>query len=254
MSQVKGKRLRKTLSRPSAVVLLLLLGCKPGPAPLVAQAVEARGGLTRLRAVQTETLSGKISFGPQAGILHVEFKRPHRMRVEIVLPQRRVVRLFDGVAGWTSDTPGTPSVYRPMAPLELERARREADMDGPLVDSEAKGIRLTLAGRRVVQGRAVDVLDVTFSDGTVQLYQLDGVTHEPVGWAEQEFIDGKVVERYSAFTASRRVDGVLFPTSIETAASGDRPVQRILIDRVEVNQPIDDGRFRPSTPDGGSSP
>jgi hypothetical protein len=200
--------LKRQLAGPCGVVLLgWLLGCKPSPTPLVGQAIEARGGLERLRAVQTETLSGKISFGPQAGILRVEFKRPHRMRMEIVLPQRRVVRLFDGSAGWTSDTPGGLPEYRAMSPVELEKARREADMDGPLVDSEAKGIRLSVVGQRTVQGRAITELDVTFPDGTVESYQLDAVTHEPIGWSERELIDGHRVDRYSSFREARRVDG-----------------------------------------------
>lgn len=138
-----------------------------------------------------------------------------------------------------------------MSPLELEKARREADMDGPLVDSEAKGIHLSFAGQRTVQGRAISVLDVTFKDGTIERYQLDSVTHEPVGWSERELIDGQAVDRYSSFREARRVDGVLFPTSIETAAAGSRPVQRILIEHIELNRPIDDTRFWPSTPDAG---
>ena len=244
--------MKRPLAGPFRVVLLAwLLGCKPSPTPLVGQAIEARGGLERLRAVQTETLSGKISFGSQAGTLRVEFKRPQRMRMEIVLPNRRVVRLFDGSSGWTSDTPGELPEYRAMSPLELEKARREADMDGPLVDSEAKGIHLSFAGQRTVQGRAISELDVTFKDGTVERYQLDSVTHEPVGWSEREFIDGQAVDRYSSFREARRVDGVLFPTSIETAAAGSRPVQRILIEHIELNTPIDDTRFWPSTPDAG---
>jgi outer membrane lipoprotein-sorting protein len=244
----------KPAGRSTRVLLLCLLGCRPSPSTLVGQAVEARGGVERLRGVQTQVLTGKISFGAQAGVLRVEFKRPHRMRMEILVPHRAVVRLFDGVTGWTSDTSGTPAGFRPMSPLELEKARREADMDGPLVDSEAKGIRLAVAEGRVVQGRATDALEVTFKDGTVERYLLDRVTHEPVGWSERELIDGKEVERFSEFRATQRVDGVLVPTSIETEASGSRPVQRILIEHIDFNVPIDDARFRPSTPDGGPSP
>jgi outer membrane lipoprotein-sorting protein len=232
------------------VLLGWLLGCKPSPTHLVQQAIEARGGLERLRAIQSERLSGKISFGSQVGTLRVEFKRPDRMRMEIGLPSGAVVRFLDGASGWTSDTSRSPSQFRPMSAAELEKARREADMDGPLVDSKAKGIRIALAGQGQVQGRATDELEIAFKDGTVERYQLDAVTHEPVGWAERDGTNDKETRRVSTFHATQRVDGVLFPTSIETAATPGRPAQRILIERIELNPPLDDARFRPPTPGG----
>jgi hypothetical protein len=230
------------------------VGCKPSPTQLVQQAVVARGGLERLRAIQTERLSGKIFFGSQVGTLSVEFKRPNRMRMEIGLPSGTVLRLLDGASGWTSDTSASHSQLRPMSAAELEKARREADMDGPLVDSEAKGIRIALAGQGQAEGRATDELEITFKDGAMERYQLDAVTHEPMGWAEREVIDGKEVTRLSTFRAIKRVDGVLFPTAIETAANGGRPAQRILIERIELNPPLDDARFRPPTPGGRPLP
>jgi hypothetical protein len=114
------------------------LGCKPA-SPLVQQAIDARGGLERLRAIQSERLSGKITFGAQAGTLRVEFKRPNRMRMEIELPTGSVVRLLDGASGWTSGSAGSHSSFKPMSPADFEKARREADLDGPLVNSRHAG-------------------------------------------------------------------------------------------------------------------
>jgi outer membrane lipoprotein-sorting protein len=242
--------LRRQVAKVSTVLLLgWLLGCKPSPTQLVQQAIEARGGLERLHAIQSERLSGKIFFGSQVGTLRVEFKRPDRMRMEIGLPGKTLVRLLDGDSGWTLDTSGTHSEFKPMSADELEQARREADIDGPLVDSKAKGIRIAVAGQSQVQGRATDELEITFQDGTLQRYQLDAATHEPVGWAERD-----VKHRATTFVAAQRVDGVLFPTSIETAATGGHPAQRILIERIELNPPLDDTRFRPPTAGGAPPP
>ena len=204
--------MRRQVGRLSLVLLFGgLLGCKPSPTHLVQQAIDARGGLERLRAIQSERLSGKISFGSQVGTLHVEFKRPDRMRMEIGLPSGTLVRFLDGASGWTS---AAHSQFRPMSAAELEKARREADMDGPLVDSQAKGIRIALAGQGQVQGRATDELEIAFKDGTFERYQLDAVTHEPVGWAEGDGTNDKEARRVSTVHATQRVDGVLFPTSI----------------------------------------
>jgi hypothetical protein len=98
-----------------------------------------------------------------------------------------------------------------------------------------------------VRGRATDELEITFRDGTLERYQLDALTHEPVGWVEREVIDGKETLRVSNVLGTQRVEGVLFPSSIETTGAGGRPPQHILIEHIELNPPLDDARFRPPT-------
>jgi hypothetical protein len=107
----------------------------------------------RLHAVESLRLTGRVTLGPVVGSLRVEFKRPGRMRMELGLPQGTLLRLFDGTEGWTSEVASpTPALVR-MSAEELVRARREADMDGPLLDAESKGIRFANAGKDEAQGR-----------------------------------------------------------------------------------------------------
>jgi hypothetical protein len=236
-----------------ALLLVATPGCKPSPEGLVQRAVAARGGLPRLRAVQSQRLTGKISFGSQVGTLRIEFKRPNQMRMEIGLPGGTFVRLFDGTDGWVSDAIGRSQLL-PMSAVELAQARREADMDGPLVDSEAKGIRITPAGQGQLGGRPTEDLDLVFRDGTVERYQLDPATHEPAGWSETTVIDGREEPLVSTVRATKRVEGLLFPTSIEQNASAKRPAQHILIEHIELNPLLDDARFRPPTLAGAALP
>jgi hypothetical protein len=236
---------RRLLGLASAVLLASLGGCRQSTAGLVEKALEARGGLQRLRTIRSQRLSGKISFGEVAGRLRIDFKRPNQMRMEIGLPTGTVVRLFDGRTGWSSNPPAGHPHFEPMSDAELSQARHEADMDGPLVDSEAKGIRIALAGKGTVEGRATDQLDIVFPDGTVERYQLDAATHEPVGWEQTKPVDGKERHFASTVRATRRVDGVLFPTAIDSGAPGSAPSQRITIDTIELNPLLDDASFHP---------
>jgi hypothetical protein len=230
------------------------LGCKPSPEGLVQRAIEARGGLLRLRAVQSQRLTGKISFGSQVGTLRIEFKRPDRMRMEIGLPGGTLIRLLDGKEGWVSDASTGRSQLLPMSAVELAQARRDADMDGPLVDSESKGIRVSLSGQGQLEGRPTEDLDLVFRDGTLERYQLDTATHEPLGWSGTVVIDGKEEPLVSTVRATRRVEGLLFPTSIEQSAGVKRPAQHILIEHIELNPLLDDARFRPPTLGGVALP
>jgi len=220
----------------------------------VTKAVQARGGPQKLHAVQSLRLGGRVSLGPKAGGLLVEFKRPNRMRMEVHLPEGTLLRLFDGSKGWTSQVASATPLLAPMSPAELARTRREADLDGPLLDSAAKGIRFALAGQGEVSGRATDLLDVYFPDGTVQRYQLDATTHEPLGWDETQHQDGKVRVEETRFRVNRRVEGILFPILIESGVHAGTLSSRINIDSIELNPSLDDARFRPTVGSEAPSP
>ncbi len=237
-----------------AAVVVALAGCKPHNPQLVEEAIAARGGAQALHAIDSLRLTGKAAFGPVAGVLRVEFKRPNRMRIELALPRCTLLRLFDGTRGWTSKVASPTPVLEPMSAAELARARREADMDGPLLDASAKGIHFALAGKSEMQGRPTDALDVFFPDGTVLRYQLDAATHEPLGWAETRRADGKRAVEETRFRASRRQEGVLFPVAVETGVQGGATTSRLTIDSIELNPPLDDARFRPPVSEGGSPP
>ena len=192
--------------------------------------------------------------GTAVGPLRVEWKRPGRMRMEVGLPEGTVLRLVDGASGWTSKNAGLAPL-QPMSEAELARARREADMDGPLVDSAAKGIRFALADAAgAVLGKPADALDVFFPDGTVQRYYLDAATHEPLGWDETRRVDGQPWAEETRFYRSQRVDGVLFPVALSSAVRGQKGAIHISIDTVELNPGLPDVLFRPSPPAAAPNP
>ena len=227
------------------MLAVALAGCQQRPTRLVEESIAARGGEARLRAIQSLRLAGKVAFGARTGTLRVEFKRPNRMRMEVALPEGTLLRLYDGSQGWTSNAAGVFPVLQPMSEGELSRARREADMDGPLLDSAAKGIRVALAGTATALGKPADALDVTFPDGTVQRYYLDASTHQPLGWDERRAVDGKPVVEETRFRTSRRVEGVLFPEAIDSAVEGSGQTNHITLESIELNPPLPDGRFHP---------
>jgi hypothetical protein len=165
--------------------------------------------------------------------------------MELGLPEGTLLRLFDGTSGWTSKVASVAPVLQPMSAAELASARREADLDGPLVDAPQKGITVALAGRGEVDGRPTEALDVFFPDGTVQRYQLDAATHEPLGWQETREVDGHRLVEETRFTANRRVEGVLFPVGIDTSVQGGASGRHITITSIEVNPLLEEARFRP---------
>src|SRR5258708_8561953 len=91
----------RTLAIP--VLLLLPLAASAQTAEeVVKKAPEAGGGAAKIKAVQSERVTGRITFGPgQEGTFVVELKRPYKMHAEITVEGHKIIRVYDGKsAGW----------------------------------------------------------------------------------------------------------------------------------------------------------
>src|SRR5262245_2842851 len=67
----------------------------------IAKHVAARGGMDKLKSVQTLRMSGKMVMGPgfEAPVA-VEIKRPQHMRMEMKFQGMTAVQAYDGTSGW----------------------------------------------------------------------------------------------------------------------------------------------------------
>lgn len=210
---------------------------------VVRRYVEARGGAVRLRAVETLRMRGTLELGDVEAAYVLELKRPNRMRSEFVVNGQTAVRAFDGAAAWERlPLPGEPP--RPMGADEEAEARAQADVDlSPLVDAAAKGFAIELVGKdRLPQGETWKLL-VRGRDGPPRTLYLDAKSHLVVQTVDVRTVDGKPVEMVTEVSDYRPRSGVLFPHRIEVGPRGKPERQRLLIQTVEVNPPLDDDRF-----------
>jgi hypothetical protein len=68
---------------------------------VVAKAIVARGGIKRIKALNSQRLSGTISLaGGSAGPFVVEMKRPGLIRESVTLGGKSMIRTTDGDVGW----------------------------------------------------------------------------------------------------------------------------------------------------------
>lgn len=109
---------------------------------ILARNFEARGCLEKIKALQSQRISGRISFGPDAeGPLEVEMARPGKMRQQLVLRGKTMIQTTDGKTGWSVTLPDAPNP-RPLTAGELKNMAGGADFDGPLVDHQSRGNRV----------------------------------------------------------------------------------------------------------------
>jgi outer membrane lipoprotein-sorting protein len=237
--------------------LLALLGVAAAPAQTVDDVVrrylEARGGLAKLRSVESLRLTGTMELPGVSAPFVLELARPNKMRTEFTVEGQKSIRAFDGRTAWVKlPLPGESP--RPMDSDEAAEARAQADVDlSPLVDAAAKGFSVELVGRDRLPGGDTWKLVVRRGDEPPRTLYLDARSHLAVQTVDRRNLDGKDVEFVTEIGDYRTVDGLVFPHRFEVGPRdnpGER--QRLVIQTIEVNPPLDDARF--SMPGGPDAP
>jgi hypothetical protein len=234
---------------PVAVMPAVLAAVLAAPAAaqtadeVIAKSFEARGGLDRLKAVQSIRMTGTMSVGADDLAMVVEMKRPSRIRVDTTGRGRRAVQAYDGKTAWgiAPTGAGRPEVL----PGDMARSIAEqADIDGPLVDYRAKGHRVELVGKERVEGRSAFDLKVTRKNGSVEHYFIDAQSYLPVRVEGRRTVRGVAIEGEGTMGDYREAGGFLWPHRLENGAKGMPDKQVLTIEKVEVDPPIDDARFQ----------
>ena len=224
---------------------------------IVKKYVEARGGAAKLKAVQSERISGRISFAPGLeGSFFIEFKRPLKMHMEATIQGQTLVRVYDGKsAGWVIN-PFEPSKdVQPMSAEDLKSISDESDFDGPLFDYQAKGNQVELAGKDEVQGKPVYKIKLTQNSGGTRTYYIDSSSFLVLKWEGVTKQEDQEIPVENLLGDYRDVNGLKFPFEMNTGSPGTPQHRTFIIDKVEINPKIDDARFtKPAPPATSADP
>ncbi|MBK8727783.1 MAG: hypothetical protein IPL96_17525 [Holophagaceae bacterium] len=246
------------LAFPALAPLLLIAPALLAQAPeaptveaILARHFEARGGLAKIRAIQSLTSTGRVEVGPMVLTLRIENPR-RAFRSDTSLQGVTKTEAWDGRAGWILDPFAGVTAPQPMGPAQLRQAELQADFDGPLVDWRAKGHRITFAGMAIVNGAETYALQVSMKNGDALTSYLDAKTYMEVKAINAAVSGGRVVEVETLLGDYRSVAGVMLPFALDIRPKGQAEGLRIRFDRVEADLPVDAARFR--SPGGTSRP
>jgi hypothetical protein len=208
---------------------------------IVAKSLAARGGVEKIKAVQSERLTGHISLGPDAeGPFLVQIKRGGKIRQEMTLKDRVNIRASDGVSGWAVND-GADAVD--LSAGDIRNMAGGADIDGPLMDYKAKGNQVEYAGKEKIEGKDAYKLLVTLKGGQVRTEYIDCESNLGIKWAGKINANGQELDVESFFRDYRNVDGVKFAFLIDSNTVGTPFKQKITFEKVEVNPTLDDALF-----------
>jgi hypothetical protein len=213
---------------------------------LVAKNIEAKGGADALHALQTLRLTGKLLVRQgQIELRYLETReRPDKVRSEASLQGMTAVQAFDGTEGWKISPFQGRKDPEKMAADDVKALVEDAEIDGPLVDWQAKGSTVEYLGTEDVDGTAAHKLKVVRKNGDVSLVYLDPDHFLEIRIMTQRIQHGAQTEEEVDLGEYEKMDNVFVPFSIESGQKGDTDKQKTIIEKAETNVPVDDAIFR----------
>jgi len=209
---------------------------------IVSKNIAAKGGAEKLKGVNSVRITAAATVQGAITPMVIELKRPNLRRQEVTLNGQKIVQAFDGTNAWLlNPSLGDQPIQMP-AP-QTASMKRDAEFDSPLLDYQAKGVKVSFAGREDIEGRPAYHLKVTTVDGATRDYYLDTDSYlefrvdAPI---EQNGVRGSLSVSMSDY---RDVDGVKMPFSLKQALNG-QVVADLRVSTVELNVPLDASEFR----------
>jgi len=211
---------------------------------VIARNVLARGGSEKLKAVETLRESGTVimPWGIEAPFV-VHLKRPNRVRFDFVAHGITFSRASNGTFAWDVNPSDGNNTSERMDASDQEELQEMADFDGPWVDYKQKGNRITLMGKEIVDGVPCYKLKVVYKNGDTKYFYIDSNSYLVVRQDAMRDILGTKREVITALRNYRRVDGVMFAMEAESSFAGAPRPQKMVIDKIEVNTPIQNSDF-----------
>jgi outer membrane lipoprotein-sorting protein len=212
---------------------------------ILAKNAKAKGGLDKLKAVQTIRLTGTMTIGPGMEAPFVmEQKRPNSLRMEFTLQGMTGIQAYDGKTGWQLMPFSGRKDAEPLPEDALKQLAEQADFDGPLVDYKTKGNTVELVGKEKLEGSDVYKLKLTLKTGDVRYIYLDADQFLEIKTEGKTKIRGTDVEGEGTIGDYKEVGGLMIPHAMESGQKGSPQKMKMTIQKVELNVPLDDARFK----------
>jgi hypothetical protein len=215
--------------------------------------IDARGGMEKLAAINSVYMEGSRQM------------MGNEVAVKVTMVQGKLYRNdfeFGGTSGYTIVTPKEgwsliPMRSQTIEPIPEERLKAmqgQLDIAGPLVDYAAKGNKVELMGKEIVDGQEAYKIKLTLNTGKDVTCFIDTKTNLLI--QTKQMAAGIVGGRGTGSAAQERemitnlsdyqlVDGVLFPHTISNPGTGPMGGSTTF-DKIELNKAIDENQYKPA--------
>ena len=206
--------------------------------------IKAHGGRDKIDAIQSVRVTGKqkMSGGMDIEVpVVMEQQRPNKFRVDFTFQGLTGTRAFDGKTGWSIMPFQGKTDAEKMSEDDVKEVEDEADLAGPLIDSQAKGHKVELVGKEDAEGEQAYKVKVTKKNGNIEYHFVDAEQFLTIKSSGVRKVQGSEMEYEAIYGDYKSVDGWLMPHTLEQRAMGMKMM--FVFDKVETNVKLPADRF-----------
>jgi hypothetical protein len=236
-----------------SVIAFVCLTFAAGPAQdltldeILKKNADALGGTDAISKVQTIKMTAKMVMGggQMEAPMIVRAKRPNLVRTEIQMQGKSMIMAYDGTNAWMIN-PFTGSSEPQKMDEKMASNLDSSDVDsqiGWLSGMKAAGHTVELLGKEDVEGSPAYKLKITRKTGMIVTEFLDAQTFLPIKSIAKVSQMGQEMEMEGYSSNYKKVGGIMFAHSVDEK-SGGRSVIQISVEKIEINEPMDDSLFK----------
>ncbi|GAA4826396.1 hypothetical protein GCM10011365_07300 [Marinicella pacifica] len=212
---------------------------------VLADYIEAKGGMEVIKGTKTIKTTGKMTMGAMEAPFTFIFKSPNKIYTTFELQGMKGIQAFDGEKGWQVMPFMGKTEPVAMSEDELKQIKEQADLEGPLVDHESKGIQLELIGNTEIEGTPVIEIKATKPSGDVVTVFLDKEYMIEVMTRTKMNMMGQEVEAETYFSDYKEVGESGYPMAHAMSVKmNGSVVQNLTFEDVALNVDVDDSLFQ----------
>jgi hypothetical protein len=151
---------------------------------------------------------------------------------------------YDGTKAWLVNPLQGSKAPQEMSADDTKSVEEQADIDGPLIDYKAKGHTVELLGKEKVEGSDAYKVKVTMKNGTIRTFYIDAEHFLEIKEESKRMLRGSEVEGDTIYGDYKEVGGMMFAHSVDGGQKGAPARQKIVVEKIEINVPIDASRFK----------
>ncbi|MEI7897391.1 MAG: hypothetical protein WCJ26_10185 [bacterium] len=199
-------------------------------------------GIDKMKEWKTITATGKfISQGMEIpGTSYM--KRPDKIRFELEIQGNKMLRVFDGQAGWVVAPWSGTMDPQDMTPDEVKNMKEQTDFEGILYNWKEKGHKVELIGKEDMQGTPVYKIKAVLANGNIETHYIDAENFVTLKVSSVTKMQGNEVEGDSYPSNYKEVQGAMMPFAMESKYNGETG-ERMVIDKYEINAELSDSLF-----------
>ncbi len=211
---------------------------------IIEKHLQAMGGKDKLKAVQSERFTGKMVVGQgMEAPFTLEMSRPNKTRMEFTFQGMTGVQAFDGKTGWSVMPFMGKTDPEAMPEEEVKKMQEQSDMDGLLLDYKEHGRTVEFVGKEELKGTPVYKLKVTQKSGDIVYVYIDAEQYMQLKQTAKIKVGGQEIESETIFGDFKKVEGLVFPHSIEQKAVGGPGAMAMTVSKIELNPDVTNARF-----------